>query len=27
VYTPADLQNKQAFARAPIIGLSGTAKT
>jgi len=27
VYTSADLQNKQAFARAPIIGLSGTSKT
>lgn len=27
VYTPADLQNKQAFARAPIIGLAGTSKT
>ena len=27
VYTPTDLQNKQAFARAPIIGLSGTSKT
>jgi gluconate 2-dehydrogenase gamma chain len=27
VYTATDLQNKQAFARAPIIGLSGTSKT
>src|SRR5690349_3885332 len=30
VYTPADLQNKQAFTRAPMIGLqsqSGTART
>jgi gluconate 2-dehydrogenase gamma chain len=30
VYTPADLQNKQAFTRAPMIGLqsqAGTAKT
>jgi hypothetical protein len=30
VYTPVDLQNKQAFTRAPMIGLqsqSGTSKT
>jgi gluconate 2-dehydrogenase gamma chain len=26
VYTPADLQNRQAFTRAPIIGLQSTAE-
>ena len=26
IFTPADLQNKQAFARAPIVGLQTTAK-
>ena len=26
IFTPADLQNKQAFARSPIVGLQATAK-